>query len=87
MDTAIAAKSLAKPVESAIVPACDAAALTMQERAERHMERMAGITEKVLPHLKKMEPGEILDSARTWSDSITWRGATSDWTKPPTGRA
>ena len=28
------------------------------------MERMAGITDKVLPHLEKMEPAEILDSAR-----------------------
>ena len=25
---------------------------------------MAGITEKVLPHLESMEPAEILDSAR-----------------------
>ena len=59
-----AAKSLAKPPESAIVPACDAAAQTMQARAERHVARMAGITDKVLPHLESMEPGEILDSAR-----------------------
>jgi hypothetical protein len=59
-----AAKSLAKPLESAIVPACDAAALTMHERAERHVTRMAGITDKVLPHLETMEPGDILDSAR-----------------------
>jgi hypothetical protein len=59
-----AAKSLAKPVESAIVPACDAAALTMQARAERHVTRMAGVTDKVLPHLELMESAEILDSAR-----------------------
>jgi hypothetical protein len=58
------AKSLAKPPESAIVPACDAAAQTMQERSARHIERMAGITDKVLPHLESMEPAEILDSAR-----------------------
>src|SRR5580765_1081893 len=58
------AKSLAKPPESAIVPACDAAAITMQERAGQHVERMAGITDKVLPHLESMEPGEILNSAR-----------------------
>ena len=57
-------KGLAKPVESAIVPACDAAALTMQARAERHVERMAGITDRVLPHLESMEPAEILNSAR-----------------------
>ena len=59
-----AAKIMAKPVKHAIVPACDAAALTMQARAKRHVERMAGITDKVLPHLETMQPGEILDSAR-----------------------
>jgi hypothetical protein len=70
-----AAKSMAKPVESAIVPACDAAALTMQARAERHVARIAGITEKVLPHLEAMEPGEILNSARNLEriDSVARR--------------
>jgi hypothetical protein len=58
------AKSLAKPVEQAVVPACDAAAQTMQTRAERHVARMAGITDSVLSHLENMEPAEILDSAR-----------------------
>ena len=59
-----AAKHLAKSPESAIVPACDAAAQTMQERAARHVERMARVTDKVLPYLESMEPAEILDSAR-----------------------
>ena len=59
-----AAKSLAKPVENRMVPACHAAALTMQERAARHVERMARVTDKVLPYLESMEPAEILDSAR-----------------------
>jgi hypothetical protein len=36
----------------------------MQERASRHVERMAGVTDRVLPHLEKMEPAEILDGAR-----------------------
>ena len=58
------AKSLAKPAESAIVPASDAAAQTIQARAGQHVERMAGITDKVLPHLESMEPAEILNSAR-----------------------
>lgn len=40
------------------------AALTMQARAERHVRRMAGITEKNLPHLESMQPAQILDSAR-----------------------
>ncbi|MGH8092682.1 MAG: hypothetical protein ACREIF_04340 [Chthoniobacterales bacterium] len=59
-----AARNLAQPAERAIVPACDAAAATMHERGARHVERMAGVTEKVLPHLEAMEPGEILDKAR-----------------------
>ena len=58
-----AARSLAKPVENTIVPTCDAAAQTMQARAERHVERMAGIT-RVQPHLESMDPADILDSAR-----------------------
>jgi len=59
-----AAKSLAAPVEEVTVPGCDAVALTMQARAARHVARMAGIKDKVLPHLESMEPAEILDSAR-----------------------
>ena len=59
-----AAKSLARTPESVIVPACDAVAQTLQARAERHVERMAGITDKVLPHLESMQPAEILNSAR-----------------------
>jgi len=73
------AKSLAKPVETEIVPACDAAAQTMQERGVRHVERMARVTDKVLPHLKSMEPGEISTARATWSDSITWHGVITGW--------
>ena len=36
----------------------------MQARAERHIARMAGITDKVLPHLESMQPAEILNAAR-----------------------
>jgi hypothetical protein len=39
-------------------------AANMQERGQRYTERMAGVSEKVLPHLEKMQPGAILDSAR-----------------------
>jgi hypothetical protein len=81
-----AAKSLAKPVERAMVPACDAAALTMQARADRHVERMAGITDKILPHLESMEPGEILDSARNLEriDYVARRNFRLDQ-QPPAG--
>jgi hypothetical protein len=37
-----------------------AVAVTMRQRGQRHVERMAGVTEKVLPHLEGMEPNEIL---------------------------
>ena len=81
-----AAKSLAKPVERAIVPACDAAAQTLQARSERHVARMAGITDKVLPHLEAMEPGQILDSARNLErfDYVTRRNFGLDL-QPPGG--
>ena len=36
-------------------------AVNMQERANRHVECIAGVTDKVLPHLEKMKPDKILD--------------------------
>ena len=33
----------------------------MQQRAERRVYRMAGVTDKVLPHLESMQPNAILD--------------------------
>ena len=52
----------------AIVPAAqnppavaDAVAVTMQQRGQRHLQRMAGVVEKTLPHVETMEPGEVLD--------------------------
>jgi hypothetical protein len=60
----VVAKQHVKPVHSNAITPMHSAAITMQERAERHVTRMAGITDKVLPHLESMEPAEILDSAR-----------------------
>ena len=40
------------------------AAITMQERAARYTERMAGVSERVLPHLESLPPSEILERAR-----------------------
>ena len=40
------------------------AALTMQERGQRYTERMAGVSERFLPHLETLPPGEILERAR-----------------------
>ena len=36
-------------------------ATTMVQRGQRHQERMAGVTESVLPHLEGMKPGEVLE--------------------------
>jgi len=58
------ARELAKPDAINAITPMQSAALTMRERAERHVERMARVTDKVLPYLESMEPAEILDSAR-----------------------
>jgi hypothetical protein len=56
------AKALAKREDSALaVTATEAAAITMQQRGERHLGRMANIVEKTVPHVEAMEPGAILD--------------------------
>ena len=34
----------------------------MQKRAERHVERIAGISERVVDHVETMPPREVLDS-------------------------
>ena len=75
-----AAKSLAKPAESAIVPACDAAALTMQERAQNgtSSEWRASQTRFCRTWNQWSRP-KFSTARATWSDSITSRGATTDW--------
>ena len=56
------AKALAKDdTQSNAISVTQSAALTMAERGKRHVERMAGVAERVMPHVEKMEPGAILD--------------------------
>jgi hypothetical protein len=56
------AKALAKREEtSTAVTATEAVAITMQQRGERHLGRMANIVEKTVPHVEAMEPSAILD--------------------------
>jgi hypothetical protein len=56
------AKALAKREDSApAVTATEAVAMSMQQRGERHLGRMANIVEKTVPHVEAMEPGAILD--------------------------
>jgi hypothetical protein len=40
----------------------EAAAMSMRERAERHVERMAGISERGVDHIETMDGPEILNS-------------------------
>ena len=56
------AKALVKRQEAspAITPV-QAVAMSMQQRGERHLGRMANIVEKTIPHVEAMEPGAILD--------------------------
>jgi len=42
----------------------ESAAVAVQQRGEKYSERMAGISEKVVPHLESLEPADILDRAR-----------------------
>jgi hypothetical protein len=39
-----------------------AVALSMQQRGERHVERMAGVSERAVDHVETMDSPEILDS-------------------------
>jgi hypothetical protein len=55
------ARELARPdVINAITP-MQSVASTMHQRGQRHVERIAGVTEKVLPHLEAMQPDAILE--------------------------
>lgn len=81
------ARELAKPDTISAITPMQSAALTMHQRAERHVERMAGITDKVLPHLESMDPGEILDSARNLErfDYVARRNYRLDQESPANG--
>ena len=59
------AKALAKRQDAPLaVTPLEAVSMSIQQRGERHVERMAGIVEKTLPHVESMEPGSILDRAK-----------------------
>ena len=56
------AKGLAKREEASLaITPVQAVAMSMQQRGERHLGRMANIVEKTVPHVEAMEPGAILD--------------------------
>jgi hypothetical protein len=56
-------KALAKRDDSApAVTPVEAVALSMQQRGERHVERMAGVSERGVDHIETMDGSEILNS-------------------------
>ena len=55
------AKALAKREDAAVVTPVQAVAMSMQRRGERHVERMAGLSEKVVTHVEALEPDMILE--------------------------
>jgi hypothetical protein len=58
------AKNTAQSLQPAAITPLQSVAVTMQQRAERYTERMAGVSERVMPHLESLDPAEILDNAR-----------------------
>jgi hypothetical protein len=57
------AKALAKREETPLaVTPVEAVAMSMQKRGERHIERMAGISERCVNHIETMDGPEILGS-------------------------
>jgi uncharacterized protein YjcR len=56
------AKALAKREDAPLaVTPVQAVAASMQQRGERHVERMAGLSEKVVTHVEALEPDVILE--------------------------
>ena len=57
------AKALVKLEDaSPTVAPLEAVAMSMQQRGERHVERMMGVSERGLDHIETMDGPEILDS-------------------------
>lgn len=54
------AREIAKQDAINAITPMQSAAVCMHERALRHVDRMAGVTEKVLPHLERMPADSIL---------------------------
>ena len=56
------AKALAKREDALTANPIEAAAMSMQQRAERHLERMAGVSERGVDHIETMDGPGILRS-------------------------
>jgi hypothetical protein len=82
------AKIQVRVVQSNAITPMQSAAITIQERGQRYTERMAGVSERVLPHLESLPPDEILDNARNLEqfDRVARRNFRLEDAPPPTGR-
>jgi hypothetical protein len=56
------AKALAKREDAVAATPIKAAAMSMQKRGERHVERMAGVSERGVDHIETMDGPEILNT-------------------------
>jgi hypothetical protein len=57
------AKALAKREDASLtITPIEAVAMSMQQRGERHVERMAGVSERAVDHIETMDGPEILNS-------------------------
>ena len=55
-------KALGKREDALAVTPVAAVAMSMQRRGERHIERMAGVSERCVDHIETMDGSEILNS-------------------------
>ena len=56
------AKALAKRNDGVVATPIEAVAMSMQQRGERHVERLASVSERAVDHIETMNGPEILNS-------------------------
>jgi len=56
------AKALSKREDAPVVSPVEAAAMSLHQRGERHVQRMAGVSERGVDHIETMHGPEILNS-------------------------
>jgi len=55
-------KALAKRNDGVVATPIEAVAMSMQQRGERHVERLASVSERAVDHIETMNGPEILNS-------------------------
>ena len=55
------ARELAQPDAINAITPMQSVVTTLVQRGQRHVERMAGVTDNVLPHLEAMQPSDVLE--------------------------